>query len=124
VLDLSVRRPIGYDGRMLNLIKALIAGAMIVVVSQVSGRFPRWGALLLALPIVSILALVATWLEQRDLAVISRLSRETLVLVPLGLPLFIPWALADRMGFWVALAAGMVLASVTTGLWLRFGPSL
>ncbi len=109
---------------MLNLIKALVAGAIVVAVSQVSARYPRAGALLLTLPIVSILAFIATWLQQRDATVIARLSRETLVLVPLGLPLFIPLALADRLGFWVALAAGILLASATIGLWLRFGPSL
>lgn len=109
---------------MLNLIKALIAGAIIVAVSQISARSPRAGALLLTLPIVTILALLATWFQQRDLAVVSRLSRETLVLVPLGLPLFIPLAMADRLGFWFALAAGIALASATIGLWLWFGPSL
>ena len=109
---------------MLNLIKALIAGAIIVGVSQISGRHPRLGALLLTLPILSMLAFLATWYEQRDATTISRLARETLVLVPLGLPLFIPLAMADRLGFWLALAAGIVLASASIGLWLRFGPSL
>ena len=40
-----------------------------------------------------------------------RLARETLVLVPLGLPFFIPLAFASRLGlgFWPALGAGIVL---------------
>jgi hypothetical protein len=109
---------------MLSILKALVAGAIVVAVSQISARYPRAGALLLTLPIVSIIALVATWLNGRDAAVIARLSKETLVLVPLGLPLFIPLAMADRLGFWVALAAGILLASAAIGLWLRFGPTL
>jgi hypothetical protein len=109
---------------MLSIIKALVAGAIVVAVSQISARYPRAGALLLTLPIVSIIALVATWLNGRDAAVIARLSKETLVLVPLGLPLFIPLAMADRLGFWVALTAGILLASATIGLCLRFGPTL
>jgi len=109
---------------MLNIFKALIAGAIVVAVSHIAARYPRAGALLLTLPILSILAFIATWLQDRDPAVIARLSRETLVLVPLGLPLFIPLALADRLGFWIALAAGIALASATIGLWFRFGPSL
>jgi hypothetical protein len=103
---------------MLNIVKALIAGAIVVGVSQVAPRFPRFGALLLTLPIVSILAFVLTWTEHRDLATISRLSRETLV------PLFVPLAFATRLGFWAALATGLVLASITIGAWLRFGPAL
>ena len=43
-------------------------------------------------------ALVMSWQEHRDLPAISRLARETLVLVPLGLPFFVPLAFAQRFG--------------------------
>lgn len=108
---------------MFNVVKAIIAGTIIVAVSQLSARSPRLGALLLTLPIVSILAFILAWTEHHDLAAISRLSRETLILVPLGLPFFVPLAFASRLGFWGAFAAGLVLASATIGLWFRFGPS-
>jgi len=49
---------------------------------------------------------------------------ETLVLVPLGLPFFLPLAFADRLGlnFWPAFGIGMLLASCTVGTWLWLGP--
>lgn len=54
---------------------------------------------------------------------IQDLARETLVLVPLGLPFFVPFAIADRTGFsfWTSFAMGILLASLTIGAWFWFG---
>ncbi|MDA1049352.1 MAG: hypothetical protein O3C40_02590 [Planctomycetota bacterium] len=108
-----------------TLVKAIISAAVIVAVAEVSGRIPRLGALLLTLPIVSILAFIMTWTKEGEMTTIAQLARETLVLVPLGLPFFIPFALANRTGlsFWPTFAIGVLLASITIGLWFRFGPS-
>jgi len=59
------------------------------------------------------------------LKAISQLSRETLILVPLGLPFFMPLAFAQRLGlgFWAAFVAGIVLASLTIGVWLILAPA-
>lgn len=110
---------------MSTLLRAVIAAVIIVLVTHVSQRLPRVGALLLTLPIVSILAFIVSWSEHRDLAAISRLARETLVLVPLGLPFFIPLAFAEKLGltFWPAVGAGFGAAAFMIGLWFRFGPS-
>jgi len=106
-----------------NLTRTLIAALTIVAVSESSQRFPRIGALLLSLPIIGILAFVMSWTQHGDLPAISRLARETLILVSLGLIFFVPLACAERLGlgFWSALAAGAAAASVTLGLWLQFG---
>jgi hypothetical protein len=107
-----------------TIAKGLIAAAIIIIVSEIANRLPRVGALLLTLPIVSILAFVFTWLRHDDLTTVARLARETLVLVPLGLPFFIPLAFSERLGlgFWTAFLSGIVLASITIGLWFWFGP--
>lgn len=104
--------------------RAIIAGLVVAGVSEISNRYPRLGALLLTLPIVSIVAFVAVWQKTQDLKTISTLARETLILVPLGLPFFIPIAASERLGlsFWPAFVLGLVLASVTIGLWLAFWP--
>ena len=109
-----------------TLAKAAIAAAIIVAVSEIADRFPRIGALLLTLPVVSILAFIFTWTRHEDLTTISRLARETLVLVPLGLPFFLPLAFAGRLGlsFWPAFASGVALASLTIGLWFWLGPEI
>lgn len=108
------------------IFRAVIAATVVVAVTEVSNRLPRLGALLLTLPVVSIIAFVMTWTKDGDLPAISRLARETLILVPLGLPFFVPLAFADRVGlsFWPAFALGVILASTTIGLWFWQGPKL
>src|SRR5690349_4928952 len=104
----------------LLIARGVIAGVVVVAVTAFSNRSPKLGAFLLTLPLVSILAFLSTWYGRGDLPDISRLARETLVLVPLGLPFFVPLAFAERLGFgfWTAFLAGFVLASATVGLWL------
>ena len=104
--------------------RAVIAGIVVASVSELAGRFPRQGALLLTLPVVSIVAFIAVWQKTQDVHIVARLARDTLVLVPLGLPFFVPLAFSQRLGlgFWSAFAAGIVLASLTIGLWFWLGP--
>ncbi|MHB8972708.1 MAG: hypothetical protein ACYC3X_20190 [Pirellulaceae bacterium] len=109
-----------------NVVRGLIAAVVVVAVAELSERYPRLGALVLTLPIVSILAFVMAWTQHRDMAAISRLAKETLVLVPLGLPVFVPLALAGRLGlgFGAALMLGILLASLLVGLWFWIGPEI
>ena len=104
--------------------RVAVAAAIIVAVSTIAERLPRVGALLLSLPIISIIAFVMTWNEHGDLSAISRLAKETLVLVPLGLPFFVPLAFAERLGlgFWSAFAIGVSLAAITISVWLGLAP--
>ena len=109
-----------------NVLRVLVSSVILVAVAELSKRQPRLGAVLLTLPIVSILAFTLSWFEHRDLAVISRLAKETLVLVPLTLPFFVPLAFADRLhlSFWPAMLAGLLLVTLTVGLWSVFGPDI
>lgn len=112
-------------GIVSNVLRVTLVAITVVVVAELSKRYPRYGALLLSLPIVSILAFVLSWYQHRDLLAISRLAKETLILVPLGLPFFLPFALSARfgLGFWTAFCAGIVLASLTIGAWMLLAPS-
>jgi len=106
------------------LIRGVIAGAVVVAVTMVSNRSPRLGAFLLTLPLTSIIAFISVWQQRHDLPNISQLSRQTLVLVPLALPFFLPLALVGKLGlgFWSAFGLGLLLASISVGLWLWLGP--
>src|SRR5215212_8326634 len=108
----------------MTIARGLIARLVVVGVTILSNRYPKWGAFLLTLPLVSILAFVVAWQQKHDLPSISRVARETLVLVPLGLPFFLPLAFAGKLGlgFWSAFVLGLCLASVSVGLWLWLGP--
>jgi hypothetical protein len=112
---------------MLSLImKAVISAAVIVAVAEIAGRYPRFGALLLTLPIISILAFIMTWTKEGEMGTLTQLARETLILVPLGLPFFVPFAIANRTGlsFWPTFVLGVLLASMTIGAWLWFSPGI
>lgn len=112
-------------GILWNIVRVGIAAVTIVAVAELSKKFPRYGALLLSLPIVSIIAFVMSWMQYHDLPAISKLARETIVLVLLGLPFFIPLAFADKfgLGFWSSVVFGIALACVTIGAWMWFAPS-
>lgn len=104
--------------------RAIVAGLIVAGVTEVSDRYPRLGALLLTLPVISIVAFIAVWQKDQDLKKISELARETLILVPLGLPFFVPLAFSQKLGltFWPAFILGLILASATIGLWFVLGP--
>jgi len=109
---------------MWGIVRWIVASITLAVVTQVAQKNPRLGAFILTLPILSIIAIVLQWQQNQDLSATSKLARETLVLVPLGLPFFLPLAFADRLGlnFWPAFGLGMLLASFTVGAWLWLGP--
>jgi hypothetical protein len=111
-------------GIIWNIVRVVIAAVTIVAVAELSKRYPRYGALLLSLPIVSILAFVMSWVQYHDLPAVSKLAKETVVLVVLGLPFFVPLMLANKLGlsFWTSMALGIALAAVTVGAWLSFAP--
>jgi hypothetical protein len=107
-----------------NLTRVVIAAATIVAVAELSRRYPRYGAVLLSLPVISILAFLFAWLQHRNMPAIAQLARDTLILVPLGLPFFVPFALAQRLGlgFWTCFFVGTALTAATVTTWLAFSP--
>lgn len=106
------------------LMRVIIPAIIIFAVSEVSRRSPRLGAFLLTLPLVSILGFGSSWFRDHNLASVSLMARETLILVPLGLPFFLPLAFAERLGlgFWAATGLGLILATASIGLWLWLAP--
>ena len=59
--------------------KALLSGAIIATASEVAKRNPGLGAIILSLPLVSLLAFVWLWLDTGDKEAIATLSRYLLV---------------------------------------------
>ncbi len=105
------------------VIRVTLVASIVVSVAEVSKRSPRLGAVLLSLPIMSILAFQFSWLQHHDMPSMSRMARDTLVLVPLGLPFFVPFALANRLGwgYWTCMPTGLALTTIAIVAWLRFG---
>ena len=99
------------------LVKAALSGVVIAVASEVARRWPGWGALIVSLPLVSVLAMIWLWRDTRDPLRIAVHAESTFWFVLPSLPMFllIPYMLRQGSSFWTALAAGCAL---TVGLYL------
>lgn len=108
------------------LAKALLSGAIIAVASEVSRRWPGFGALIVSLPLVSLLAMLWLWRDTHDPERLAAHAGATFWFVLPSLPMFllIPWLLRNGVGFWLALAAGCVLTVALYGLMLVAAPRL
>src|SRR5689334_15174035 len=92
-------------------VKILLSGAIIAAASETARRAPALGALILSLPLISVLGFIWVWRDTGDTARIAATSESTFWYVLPTLPVFllIPALLRHGIGFWPALAAGCVL---------------
>lgn len=98
-------------------IKAALSGIIIAIVSEVARRSPTLGALIVSLPLVSILGILWLWHDTGDAERIAAHAQATFWYVLPTLPMFLLLPLLLRYGinFWAALAAACAL---TFGLYL------
>jgi len=93
--------------------KYLITAGIIVGVSEVAKRHDKLGALLVALPTVTVLAMIWFYVEGQPNEKIANHARYTFWYVLPTLPMFLVFPLLiDRIGFWMALFASSVIAIV------------
>lgn len=112
---------------MLYLItKALLSGVIIAIASEAARRSPTWGALIVSLPLVSILAMIWLWLDTGDSERVGALARGTFWLVLPTLPLFLvlPALLRHGVAFWLAMTIGCLLTVALYLLTLWMLPKL
>ncbi len=112
------------------IIKAVLSGVIVAVVSEVARRSPGLGALIVSLPLVSILGMIWLWHDTGDGERIAVHSAATFWYVLPTMPMFLllPWMLRAGYGFWPSLLAGSLLtmALYLALVWLagRFGVTL
>ncbi len=74
---------------MLYLIaKAVLSGLIIALASEIARRSPSWGALMISLPLISILSMIWLWRDTGDSERIAALAQTTFWLVLPTLPFF------------------------------------
>lgn len=111
------------------LTKYAVTALIVVLVSEAAARSDRLGGLVAALPMVTILTLIWLHLEKQPSAKIANHAWYTLWYVLPTLPMFgaFPWLL-NRLGFWPALGAGVLITFVSFVLFAllvkRFGIQL
>ena len=106
------------------LLKAALSGVIIAVASEVARRWPGWGALIVSLPLVSVLAMIWLWRDTHDPVRMAAHAEATFWFVLPSLPMFllIPLMLRQGSSFWVALAAGCALTIVLYLGMVQIGP--
>jgi hypothetical protein len=105
------------------LLRILLAGLIVVAVTEIARLWPRLAAIILFVPLVPPLVLLSMYMKDGDAAAVSHLSRQSLLLIPLGLMFFVPLALvpALKIPFWLAFAGGIGLMSAAVGSYLYLG---
>lgn len=109
--------------------KYLLTAAVVVLVSELAKRSDRLGSFVAALPMVTVLALIWLYVENQPPEKIANHAWYTFWYVIPTLPMFLifPWLL-PRIGFWMTLAACVLITAVCFGLFAlavrRFGVEL
>jgi hypothetical protein len=109
------------------VINTLVAALIIALVNELSRRFSFLAALLISLPVTSIIALSFMYVETKDVAKVASLSMSIfwLVLPSLGFFILLPVLLRAGLNFWLALTLSSATLATTYLLysWLltKFG---
>jgi len=112
------------------VIKALVSGVIVMAVSEIARRSPTFGALVVSLPLVSLLGILWLWRDTGDTTRIAAHAEATFWYVLPSLPMFLafPYLLRHGIGFWTALLAGCLLTVLLYGVTVlaaaRFGVRL
>ena len=112
------------------VLKAGLSGVIIAAASEAARRAPTLGALILSLPLISVLGFIWLWRDTADTARIAATAQSTFWYVLPTLPMFlvIPLLLRHGVGFWPSLVAGcaltVLLYLVTVWSLAKFGVTL
>src|SRR5438552_2083534 len=95
-------------------VKAALSGVIIAIVSEVTRRSPALGALIVSLPLVSILGILWLWHDTSDAERVATHTQSTFWYVLPTLPMFLvmPALLRDGNGFWTTLSVCCALTAV------------
>jgi len=109
--------------------KYALTALVVVLVSELAKRSDKLGALLAALPLITILSLIWLHLENQSAEKIANHAWYTFWYVVPTLPMFLAFPLLlPRLGFWPALLACVVISAVSFGVFAllvkRFGIQL
>jgi hypothetical protein len=93
------------------VIKCALSGIIIAVVSEVAKRSPAFGALIVSLPLVSLLGILWLWRDTGDAERIASHAESTFWYVLPSLPMFLilPAMLRAGVGFWSSMGINCAL---------------
>lgn len=109
------------------VVKALLSGFIVMIVSELAKRSPPLGALVASLPLVSVLGMIWLWRETANTERLAAHSQATFWYVLPSLPMFLvlPLLLRNGVSFWIAMGICVVMTSMLylamAGVLARFG---
>lgn len=108
------------------ILKAVISGLLVALVSEVARRAPGWGGLLASLPLMSLLAMLWLWRDTGDPDKIAGLASSTFWFFLPSMPLFVAIPVLIRMGvgFWPTMVLGIVSTILLYALMFWAAPRL
>ena len=92
-------------------VRAFLSGLLIALASTVARRQPNLGALIVSLPLVSVLSMIWLWRDVPDPENMARHVQSTFWYIVPTMPMFliIPLLLRRGVGFWPSLLGGCLL---------------
>ena len=106
---------------LLFFTKILVSAVAIALATEVAKRQPFWGALIIALPLTSILAMSWLYAETRNNEQLTQFAQDIFTLVPVSLVFFLPFLLEGKtqFGFVANMVLGLVLLAAAVLLLRR-----
>lgn len=110
--------------------KSILSGLLVMLISEISRKYPGLGGLIASLPLISLLGMAWLWHDTHDSQRLAAHAQATFWFVLPSLPMFLtlPWLLRREVAFWPALGLCCLLtiACYSATLWLlpRLGISL
>lgn len=94
--------------------KIIVSACIIAFASWLSNKRPELAGLIIALPLMSLLALAFSYTEFKDAESSVRFAKSIVTAVPLSLLFFVPFLLAQRLGlpFWALYGCGVALLAI------------
>ena len=104
-------------GSAMFFLKLLISAGILLGASELAKRSTLLGALILALPLVSMMSMVWLYLDTRDAVKVSEFARDIFYLVPPSLLFFVPFLAESRThwGFWPNFMTGIFIMLAAMG---------
>lgn len=105
---------------MYLVVKALLSGVIVAVASEAARRSSLLGAVIVSLPLTSILAMIWLYRDTHDSGEVADLSWSILWVVVPSVVFFValPLLLRSDVSFWVALVVASALTAVAYAVWI------
>ena len=96
---------------MIFFLKVIFASLIISFASWLSFKKPSTAGFIVALPLVSIITILFSYLEYKDFEKTITFSKNILIAIPLSVTFFIPFFFAKTLGlnFWFTYSLGILI---------------